>query len=43
VATAKVVATVPTGHNPNDMELGADGRLYVSNGNENTVTVIDHG
>jgi YVTN family beta-propeller protein len=23
------------------MELGADGRLYVSNGNENTVTVID--
>src|SRR5260370_5712227 len=23
------------------MELGADGRLYVSNGNDNTVTVID--
>jgi YVTN family beta-propeller protein len=23
------------------MELGSDGRLYVSNGNENTVTVID--
>ncbi|HYL77854.1 MAG TPA: beta-propeller fold lactonase family protein [Bryobacteraceae bacterium] len=41
VAAAKVVATIGTGHNPNDMELGADGRLYVSNGNENTVTVID--
>ena len=41
VAAARVIATIPTGHNPNDMELGADGRLYVSNGNENTVTVID--
>ncbi len=40
-AAGKVTATVPTGHNPNDMKLGADGRLYVSNGNENTVTVID--
>ena len=41
VASSKVIATIPTGHNPNDLELGADGRLYVSNGNENTVTVID--
>jgi YVTN family beta-propeller protein len=41
VAKGKVVATIPTGHNPNDLELGSDGRLYVSNGNENTVTVID--
>ncbi|MFN7925030.1 MAG: alkaline phosphatase family protein [Bryobacteraceae bacterium] len=39
--TGKTLSTVPTGRNPNDMELGADGRLYVSNGNENTVTVID--
>ncbi len=41
VAAGKVVAAIATGRNPNDMELGADGRLYVSNGNENTVTVID--
>jgi len=41
VASGKTVATIPTGDNPNDMELDADGRLYVSNGNENTVTVID--
>jgi YVTN family beta-propeller protein len=40
-AAAKVIATIPTGHNPNDMELSTDGRLYVSNGNENTITVID--
>ena len=40
-AAGKVIATIGTGHNPNDLELGADGRLYVSNGNENTVTVID--
>ena len=41
VAAAKVVATIPTGSNPNALALGADSRLYVSNGNENTVTVID--
>ncbi len=41
VAKGKMVASIPTGHNPNDLELGLDGRLYVSNGNENTVTVID--
>jgi YVTN family beta-propeller protein len=41
VASSKVVATIPTGDNPNDLELGADGRLYASNGNANTVTVID--
>ena len=41
VNAGKVVATIPTGHNPNDLELGSDGRLYVTNGNENTVTVID--
>src|SRR5262249_33141323 len=33
--------TIPTGLNPNDMKLADDGRLFVSNGNENTVTVID--
>jgi YVTN family beta-propeller protein len=41
VAAGKTVATIATGDNPNDMELDSDGRLYVSNGNENTVTVID--
>jgi YVTN family beta-propeller protein len=41
VATWKVTGTIPTGRNPNDLEMGPDGRLYVSNGNENTVTVID--
>ncbi len=41
VAAGKVVTTIPTGPNPNDLELGSDGRLYVSNGNANTVTVID--
>jgi YVTN family beta-propeller protein len=41
VAAGKVVATIPTGFNPNAMEIGDDGRLYVANGNENTVTVID--
>lgn len=40
-ATGRVVATVPTGSNPNDLELDNDGRLFVSNGNDNTVTVID--
>lgn len=40
VAAGKVVATIPTGSNPNDMKLLGD-RLFVSNGNENTVTVID--
>ncbi len=32
---------VATGDNPNDLELARDGRLFVSNGNHNTVTVID--
>lgn len=41
VASGKVKRTIPTGHNPNDLELSVDGRLYVSNGNDNTVTVID--
>lgn len=41
VAAGKVVATIPTGANPNDLQLAPDGRLFVSNGNENTVTVID--
>ncbi len=41
VASGKMTMAIPTGGNPNDMELGNDGRLYVSNGNANTVTVID--
>lgn len=41
VAAGKVVAAIPTGANPNDLQLSDDGRLFVSNGNENTVTVID--
>jgi YVTN family beta-propeller protein len=37
----RVVAEIAVGINPNDMELSDDGRLFVSNGNENTVTVVD--
>jgi YVTN family beta-propeller protein len=41
VESGKVVATIPAGPNPNDLQLSSDGRLFVSNGNANTVTVID--
>jgi YVTN family beta-propeller protein len=41
VASTKVAKTIPVGFNPNDMVLGADGRLFVACSNENTVYVID--
>ncbi len=36
-----VVATIRVGDNPNDMELTADGRLFVACSNDNSVFVID--
>jgi YVTN family beta-propeller protein len=39
--TNKVVATIAVGHNPNDMVLGPENRLFVACGNENSVYVID--
>jgi YVTN family beta-propeller protein len=39
--TNKTRATIRVGHNPNDMVLGRDGRLFVACGNENSVYVID--
>lgn len=40
-ATNRVKAIIKVGHNPNDMVLAKDGRLYVACGNENSVYVID--
>jgi YVTN family beta-propeller protein len=40
-ASNKVVATVKVGHNPTDMVLAKDGRLYVACSNENSVYVVD--
>ncbi|MBL8219026.1 MAG: beta-propeller fold lactonase family protein [Bryobacterales bacterium] len=39
--TNRVTATIAVGHNPNDMVLAPDGRLFVACGNENSVYVID--
>ncbi|HUQ92399.1 MAG TPA: hypothetical protein VM120_12020 [Bryobacteraceae bacterium] len=39
--TQKVKAVVKVGHNPNDMVLGKDGRLFVACSNENSVYVVD--
>lgn len=42
LATAKVTATVPVGHNPYTVALGRDGRLaFVSNWGADTVSVLD--
>ena len=40
-ASEKVVATIAVGDNPNDLELIADGRLFVSCASDNTVVVVD--
>lgn len=40
-ASNKVTGRLTAGDNPNDMALAADGRLFVSNGNLNTVSVFD--
>ena len=40
-STLKTRATVRVGHNPNDMALAKDGRLFVACSNENSVYVID--
>lgn len=37
----RVTATIAVGHNPNDMVLSPDGRLFVACSNENSVYVID--
>ena len=37
----RLVARWPTGLHPNEMALSRDGRLFVSNGGLNTVTVVD--
>jgi YVTN family beta-propeller protein len=39
--TLKTCATVRVGHNPNDMVLAPDGRLFVACSNENSVYVLD--
>ena len=39
--TNKTRAVIKVGHNPNDMVLAKDGRLFVACGNENSVYVID--
>ena len=41
LATVKVRQTIPTQEHPNDLVFHADGRLFVANGNRNTVSVID--
>jgi YVTN family beta-propeller protein len=41
LVAAKVRQTIPTQEHPNDLVLHADGRLFVANGNRNTVSVID--
>ncbi|MEJ7606873.1 MAG: beta-propeller fold lactonase family protein, partial [Bryobacteraceae bacterium] len=40
-ASERVVGSVAVGDNPNDIELGDDGRLYVSCANDNSVIVVD--
>lgn len=40
-ATGRLLATWAVGLHPNDMVLSRDGRLFVSNGGLNSVTVID--
>ncbi len=37
----EIAAHLPTGAHPNDLVLAADGRLYVSCGNSDSVSVID--
>lgn len=37
----KVISTIAVGPNPNDMEMGPDGRLYVSCANDDSVVVVD--
>jgi YVTN family beta-propeller protein len=37
----KSLGTIAVGPNPNDIQMGPDGRLYVSCANDNTVVVID--
>ena len=37
----KSVTTIHVGHNPTDMQLSSDGRLFVACSNENTVYVVD--
>src|SRR5579871_6776823 len=37
----EIVAHLPTGEHPNDLALGSDGRLFVSCGNADEVTVLD--
>jgi YVTN family beta-propeller protein len=37
----KVLGTIAVGPNPNDLQMGSDGRLYVSCANDNSVVVID--
>ncbi|MGH9719524.1 MAG: alkaline phosphatase family protein [Bryobacteraceae bacterium] len=39
--TNRTRAVIKVGHNPNDMVLGKDGRLFVACSNENSVYVID--
>jgi YVTN family beta-propeller protein len=39
--TRKTRATIRVGHNPNDMVLAPDGRLFVACGNENSIYVLD--
>jgi YVTN family beta-propeller protein len=39
--TLKTRGVVRVGHNPNDMVLGPDGRLFVACSNENSVYVLD--
>ncbi|MDO8539181.1 MAG: hypothetical protein Q7S40_01975 [Opitutaceae bacterium] len=39
--TRRTRATIRVGHNPNDMVLAPDGRLFVACGNENSVYVLD--
>jgi YVTN family beta-propeller protein len=41
VAARKTRATIRVGHNPNDMVLASDGRLFVACGNENSIYVLD--
>jgi YVTN family beta-propeller protein len=39
--TRKTRATIRVGHNPNDMVLAPDGRLFVACSNENSIYVLD--
>lgn len=40
-SSLRVVATIPVGDNPNDLELAPDGRLFVACSNDNSIFVID--